>query len=113
MAVATESKIEIREVETNDEFRAVEELQKEVWGVPDLDVVPTGQLIASVAAGGVLLGAFDGDAMVGFVFGFVGYENGHAVHHSHMLAIMPDFRRFNLGQRLETCAARGGTATGN
>lgn len=101
MAVATESKIEIRKVETNDELRAVEELQKEVWGVPDLDVVPAAQFIASVAAGGVLLGAFDGDALIGFVFGFVGYEKGHAVHHSHMLAIRPNFRRFNLGQRLK------------
>ena len=101
MAAATESKMEIREVETGDEFRAVEELQREVWGIPDLEVVPASQLIASVKVGGVLLGAFAGEEMTGFIFGFTGYEEGAAIHHSHMLAVKPSFRQFNLGQRLK------------
>ncbi|NNE34191.1 MAG: GNAT family N-acetyltransferase [Rhodothermales bacterium] len=97
----TQSIAEIRKIESGADFSAVEELQKEVWGLPDLDVVPEAQLIASVAAGGVLLGAFLDDFMAGFVFGFVGYENGHVVHHSHMLAIKPAYRKHNLGQRLK------------
>ena len=82
-------------------MRAVEELQREVWGVPDLDVVPLSQLVAAKAAGGVLLGAFDGEALVGFVYGFVGYEHGRAAHHSHMLAVRPAYRNFDLGRRLK------------
>lgn len=82
-------------------MRAVEEFQKEVWGVPDLDVVPLTQLIAARAAGGVLLGAFDGENLVGFVYGFVGYERGQMAHHSHMLAVKPDYRSLNLGYRLK------------
>ncbi|MBA4185699.1 MAG: GNAT family N-acetyltransferase [Acidobacteria bacterium] len=102
MTTATEtSSIVIRDVSGQAEMRAVEELQKEVWGLPDLDVVPLSQLIAATAAGGVLLGAFDGEILVGFAYGFPGYEHGQAVHHSHMLAVKPAYRNFNLGQKLK------------
>lgn len=93
--------INIRAVETIAEFRAVEELQKEVWGIPDLDVVPLTHLIAAKAAGGVLLGAFDREALVGFVYGFVAQDDGEIAHHSHMLAVKQAYRNFNLGCKLK------------
>jgi predicted GNAT superfamily acetyltransferase len=100
--LATETaSIIIRDVCGQMEIRAVEELQKEVWGIPDLDVVPTTQLVATQAAGGVLVGAFDGDALVGFAYGFPGYEYGRATHHSHMLAVKPAYRNFDLGRKLK------------
>ena len=113
MSSATEtSNISIRSVETFAELRAVEELQKEVWGVPDLDVVPLTHLIAAQAAGGVLLGAFDRQTMVGFVYGFVAQEDGEIAHHSHMLAVQTAYRNLNLGYKLklaqrEAVLARG------
>ncbi len=82
-------------------MRAVEELQKEVWGLPDLDVVPLSHLVAAKAAGGILLGAFDRETLIGFVYGFVSYEQGRIAHHSHMLAVKPAFRNFDLGHRLK------------
>ena len=95
------STILIRQVETFAELRAVEEMQKEVWGVPDLDVVPLTHLIAAQAAGGVLLGAFDRETLVGFVYGFVAQEDGEIAHHSHMLAVKRAYRNFNLGYKLK------------
>lgn len=95
------SNISLREIETFAELRAVEELQKEVWGIPDLDVVPLTHLIAAKAAGGVLLGAFDRETLVGFVYGFVAQEDGEIAHHSHMLAVKPAYRNFNLGYKLK------------
>jgi predicted GNAT superfamily acetyltransferase len=93
--------ISIRQIETIAELRAVEELQKDVWGIPDIDVVPLTQLIAAKAAGGVLLGAFDGHTLVGFVYGFVAEEDGEMAHHSHMLAVKNAYRNFNLGYMLK------------
>ena len=93
--------VSIRQIETFAELRAVEELQKEVWGIPDIDVVPLTQLIAAKAAGGVLLGAFDGETLVGFVYGFVAEEDGEMAHHSHMLAVRNEYRNFNLGYKLK------------
>ena len=102
MSTASEtSAIVIRQVETFAELRAVEEMQKEVWGVPDLDVVPLTHLIAAQAAGGVLLGAFDRKTLVGFVYGFVAQEDGEIAHHSHMLAVKHAYRNFNLGYKLK------------
>src|SRR5437773_6689492 len=93
--------IVIAEVVRPADVRAVEELQKEVWGIPDLGVVPFTQLVAAKAAGGVLLGAFDDEALVGFVYGFVGFENGRTTHHSHMLAVKPAYRNLNIGYKLK------------
>ena len=101
MTAAEKSDIVIRDVSGQAEIHAVEELQKEVWGISDLDVVPTTQLVAAQAAGGVLLGAFDGEILVGFVYGFVSYEHGKAAHHSHMLAVKPEYRNYNLGAKLK------------
>ena len=102
MSTATEtSNISIRAIETFSELRAVEELQKEVWGVPDLDVVPSTHLVATQAAGGVLLGAFDREDLVGFVYGFVAQEDGEIAHHSHMLAVKTAYRNLNLGYKLK------------
>lgn len=82
-------------------MRAVEELQKEVWEFADLDVVPRTIFVASREVGAVLVGAYDGSALVGFVYGFPGYENGQGVHHSHMLAVKPEYRGSNLGYKLK------------
>jgi predicted GNAT superfamily acetyltransferase len=99
--ITEKAAIVIREVDCRSGMRAVEELQKEVWGVPDLDVVPLSQLVAAKAAGGVLLGAYDGDALVGFIYGFPSFEEGQLAHHSHMLAVKDAYRNFNLGQKLK------------
>jgi chorismate synthase len=111
-ATAENSAIRIRDIDGSAELRAVEELQKEVWGLPDLDVVPFTQLVAARAAGGTLVGAFDGETLVGFAYGFVAYERGRLAHHSHMLAVLPAYRNHNLGHRLklaqrERVAAQG------
>lgn len=102
MSAKTEtSNIVIRDVEGSAELRAVEKLQKEIWGLPDLDIVPLSQLVAVKEAGGVLLGAYDDATLIGFIYGFAGYEHGQMAHHSHMLAVLPAYRNCNLGQKLK------------
>lgn len=93
--------ITIRQIDDVAEMRAVEDLQKEVWGIPDLDVVPLTQLVAAKEAGGTLIGAFDDEALVGFVYGFPSFEFGRHAHHSHMLAVKPEYRNLDLGRRLK------------
>lgn len=91
----------VRDIDGQAEMRAVEDLQKEVWGLPDLDVVPLTQLAAAKAAGGVVIGAFDREILAGFAYGFAGYEEGHVTHHSHMLAVRPEYRSLNIGYLLK------------
>src|SRR5215471_17833185 len=102
MSAATEiSNITIREIHDHAEMHDVEEVQKDVWGTPDLDVVPLTHLVATKEAGGVLIGAFDGESLVGFVYGFPALEHGQIAHHSHMLAVKPAYRNYDLGRRLK------------
>ena len=96
-----ETSIKIRSIKTIAEMQAVEELQKEVWGIPDIEVVPISQLAAATAAGGCLLGAFDNEKLVGFAYGFVSCEKGQMAHHSHMLAVKPEYRSSKLGEKLK------------
>jgi predicted GNAT superfamily acetyltransferase len=96
-----ESNIVIRDIESVSELRSVEALQKEVWGCDDLDVVPLTLLVAGLEVGATLIGAYDGPSLVGFVFGFPGYEEGQPVHHSHMLAVSRAYRNHKLGFKLK------------
>src|SRR6185369_2551523 len=93
--------IVIRDIESFEEMREIEALQKDVWQFSDLDVVPRTILVPTKEVGGVLIGAYDGSALVGFAYGFPGYEHGEATHHSHMLAVRPEYRNFNLGFQLK------------
>jgi predicted GNAT superfamily acetyltransferase len=93
--------IHIRSIDLPSEMRAVESLQKDVWGCADLDVVPLTMLIAAREVGAVLIGAYDGASLAGFVYGFPGYENREVTHHSHMLAVNRAYRNQDLGYRLK------------
>jgi predicted GNAT superfamily acetyltransferase len=93
--------VTIRQIDDVAEMRAVENLQKEVWGIPDLDVVPLTHLVAAKEAGGTLIGAFDDEDLVGFVYGFPSFEFGKHAHHSHMLAVKTEYRNLDLGRRLK------------
>jgi predicted GNAT superfamily acetyltransferase len=95
------SNIVIRDIKSASELRSIEALQKEIWGCDDLDVVPLTMLVASREVGATLIGAYDGESLVGFVYGFPGYEHGHLVHHSHMLAVKRAYRNHKLGFKLK------------
>ena len=99
--VSHASAITIRDIKELPELRAVEELQKQIWGCSDLEVLPSLALIPIIEVGGVLLGAFDQSELVGFVLGFPGIEEGRLILHSDMLAVKPEYRSHGLGYRLK------------
>jgi predicted GNAT superfamily acetyltransferase len=93
--------ITIRSLESLEDLKQVEAVEREVWEVSDLDVVPLTLAVATKAAGSIWLGAFDGAALVGFAFGFLGMEEGNLTVHSHMLAVRESYRDLNLGYKLK------------
>src|SRR6476661_5753935 len=94
--------IVLRDIENVSEMHQVEALEKEIWGCEDLDVLPATMLSASREVGGVLVGAYNDQSLVGFVYGFPGLEDGEVTHHSHMLAVKPSVRNLNLGYKLKS-----------
>lgn len=98
----TTDEMEIRPLSTWEEYRACEELQREVWGQEFTELAPASLLKIGQRIGGVSSGAFHGgDGLVGFVFGLTGLEEGRPVHWSHMLAVRRGFRDRGLGLRLK------------
>lgn len=94
--------ITIHPLTTHDEIFAVEQLQRDAWGVPEVDVVPLHMLITPPRHGGLLLGAFDGERLAGFVFGFLGLTaDGRLKHCSHMAGVHPDYRDQGVGYSLK------------
>lgn len=101
--ISNMSEIDIRLCNTWDECVQCEELQKRVWEMPDYrDAVPANLLITAIKNGGLLVGAFDGEAMVGFAFGFMGRDKANALKHtSHMLGVLPEVRVKGLGAQMK------------
>ncbi|MBI3961948.1 MAG: GNAT family N-acetyltransferase [Deinococcus sp.] len=72
-----------------------------MWGFSERQVTPYHVLITAAKNGGVLLGAFAGHQLVGFVFGFPGYQGQKVYHCSHKLAVRRDYRHLGVGLELK------------
>src|SRR6185436_8861101 len=97
----TRKQPEIREVSTIEEYDACIKLQREVFGLPDLEISPRRHLIVSRQAGGWTLGAFVEDRLVGFVHHLVALQGAEVAGYSHMMAVAADYQNKGLGAQLK------------
>ncbi len=99
------SNFNIRLIDTPEEMLLVEELQRAVWPDSETDVVPMHMLITVVHNGGLVLGAFKEEKIVGFLMGFPGLETTpdgpRPKHCSHMMGIHPVERDSGIGFALK------------
>jgi predicted GNAT superfamily acetyltransferase len=99
--------INIRECTAVEEFDECIRLQREAFGLPDLELSPRRHLIVARSAGGFALGAFVGRRMVGFVLNQVAVrrapETGaeEVIGYSHMMAVAKDYQNRGVGARLK------------
>ena len=92
-------------IETPEELHLVEDLQREVWPGSETDVVPMHMMVTVVHNGGLVLGAFEEEKLIGFVYGFPGLETTpdgpRPKHCSHQMGIHPDYRDSGVGFALK------------
>ena len=95
----------IKLLESPEELTLVEDLQRAVWPGSETDVVPAHVFITAVHNGGMLIGAFHDDELIGFVFGFPGLDftpdGPRPKHCSHMMGIKPGQRDSGVGFALK------------
>jgi predicted GNAT superfamily acetyltransferase len=91
----------IRECTTIDEFDRCVALQREAFGLPDLELSPRRHLIVSRQAGGWTLGAFVADRMVGFVHHLAAVRGNEIFGYSHVMAVAKDYQNKGVGARLK------------
>jgi predicted GNAT superfamily acetyltransferase len=91
----------IRDLVGRPDTDACVALQRLVWGADFREVVPQTLLDLAPRLGGIAAGAFDGDTLIGFVFGITGLYDGRIAHWSDMLAVHPDARDRGIGGALK------------
>lgn len=107
MSVLEGGEINIRECTTVEEFDQCVRLQREAFGLPDLELSPRRHLIVARSAGGFTLGAFDGERMVGFVLNQIAVRKNpeagaeETIGYSHMMAVSKEYQNRGVGARLK------------
>jgi predicted GNAT superfamily acetyltransferase len=93
--------VEIRQVKTIEEYNACVLLQRDVFGLPDLEISPRRHLIVSEQAGGWTLGAFVADELVGFVHHLAAVRGNEIFGYSHMMAVAAEYQNKGVGAQLK------------
>lgn len=85
----------------SQKFADVVELERRIWGPGYDDVVPVPIFAATVKRGGILIGTFAGDRIVGFVHSLAGIKDGAPTQWSHMLGVIDAYRNGGVGYQLK------------
>lgn len=88
----------IKELKTLEEMQQVQLLEKKVW---KMEPIPTHQTLTAVKNGGIMVGAYDGEQLIGFSYGFPGFKDGKVYLCSHMLGIDENYRSRGIGEQLK------------
>lgn len=92
----------IRALESLEDCDDCVNLQRDVWGFGQEDIVPASLLHIVAYVGGIAAGAYDADGMLlGFVFGISGIHDGELAHWSHMLGVRESARNLGVGRMLK------------
>ncbi|HEY0263897.1 MAG TPA: GNAT family N-acetyltransferase [Granulicella sp.] len=95
------AELHILSLKTLEQFDRCVEMQVSTWGYSPGEVIPRRAYLLSSRIGGQVLGAFDGDRMIGFAMALPGYRDGMPYLHSHQLAVLPEYRNTGIGRGLK------------
>ncbi len=94
--------LEIRPLESLDEFNETLKLQKLIWGFHESDTVAPRLFGVFNHIGGSSLGAFLDGELVGYTLAFAAFKsNRKAYWHSHMAGVDPSSHNLGIGRRLK------------
>lgn len=95
------ARITLKHLCTLPEFRAALQLQKEIWGFADIDLLPLRLFVVAQKVGGQVIGAFDEGRMIGFLLSIPGLKQGETFLHSHMMGVQAPYRNLGVGRMLK------------
>jgi chorismate synthase len=96
--------VRFRLLRTLTELEQAEQLQLEVFGVSERDLIPANELIVVAETGGAVLGAFlpeDPERAAGALVGWGGFVEGRPRIVSDFLAVRPEARNLGLAANLK------------
>lgn len=94
--------IEVRVLDTHEAFQATLAVQVGVWKFSAVDQIPPRILSVAKYIGGLVLGAYDGEKMIGFSFALPGGKtDGNRYWHSHMTGVLGEYQNRGIGRMLK------------
>jgi predicted GNAT superfamily acetyltransferase len=93
--------ITYRDLETPEELVEVEKLQQRVWQMEDIAVVPDRMIQVVLHTGGHVMGAYDGETMIGFTMALASKHGDKWRLWSHMAGVLNEYRGQGVGFALK------------
>ena len=93
--------ITYRTLHTTADLWRVFKLEKTIWARGVDDAVSPQIMAAILHNGGVVVGAEDGDRLIGFAFGVPGFQGGSVWLWSHTTGVLPEYQRQGIGAGLK------------
>jgi len=96
--------ITYRALRSFPEYDEAVELQREIWGFDEVEIIPARLFLIARNVGGQAIGAFDEDRMIGFCLSIPGLRRrgeNRLYLHSHMLGVLPQYRDRGIGRQLK------------
>src|SRR5260221_12651027 len=95
------SVIEIAALSTQPEFKTAVDLQREIWGFAEIELLPVRLFVVAHKIGGQVLGAFEGERMIGFCLATPGLKaGGKGYLPRHILGGLPKNNNRDAGRVL-------------
>jgi len=100
--------VTIKPIDDPEKYWEVVDVSIDAWGMKDYrDAVPAHMMKAIADNGGLVLAAFEGDKIVGFVLGILAMDNqGKLYHYSHQLAVRRKYRGTGVAIALKLAQRR-------
>jgi predicted GNAT superfamily acetyltransferase len=94
--------ITVRPLTTAAEMRAGVEVYRTAFALTATDPAVSPRLLAALARNaGSVIGAFAGDELVGFTYGFLGSDSTTVYHYSQVAAVLPGWQGRGIGRTLK------------
>jgi predicted GNAT superfamily acetyltransferase len=99
MLASPQPAINVRPLREHSELDAAVALQRDIWRYEDRDLDSRALLTVAARFAGQVIGAFDGERLVGFTLAFATFPIGRL--HSHRLGVHPDYQSAGVGRKLK------------
>jgi len=90
-----------RELTDFNEYYHLEDIQVDSWGFPEREIVPKRIPYATYKSGGVVIGAFKDEQMIGYVWGWLGRNQEGTYIYSHHNAVRKEYQNKGIGFQLK------------
>lgn len=89
--------IEIKTLDSMDDFKELTRIQQNAWGFSELDAEPHGLMVRVQKYGGLVQGLFLNGTLIGFTYGVIGKWEGEHFIYSHMTAVVKEHQSRGYG----------------